>query len=153
MRTDDCGRAVGSGRVDAIPAGATPQAGTALARIATDATSIQAAQHATIVEPDAYAFGSRIVSTFQVGRYFGGSAGAIGFATSGDAGRTWQAGLLPGITQATTPPGPSNAASDPSVAFDVLHGRWLIVTPPKPPGSIALISPPAAVLESAPANV
>jgi hypothetical protein len=68
------------------------------------------------------------VSTFQVGRYFGGSAGAIGFATSTDAGRTWRSGLVPGITQATTPPGPSNAASDPVVVFDVQHGRWLIVT-------------------------
>jgi hypothetical protein len=89
---------------------------------------IQGAQHATIVEPDAYAFGSRIVSTFQVGRYFGGSAGAIGFASSTDTGRTWRSGLVPGITQATTPPGPSNAASDPVVAYDAQHGRWLIVT-------------------------
>jgi hypothetical protein len=111
-----------------VPAGAVPQASTALARIATDTTTIQAAQHATIVEPDTYAFGSRIVSTFQVGRYFGGSAGAIGFATSTDAGRTWSSGLVPGITEATTPPGPSNAASDPVVAFDAQHGRWLIVT-------------------------
>jgi hypothetical protein len=111
-----------------VPAGASPQVSAALAQIATDATTIQGAQHATIVEPDAYAFGSRIVSTFQVGRYFGGSAGAIGFATSTDAGRTWRSGLVPGITQATTPPGPSNAASDPTVAYDAQHGRWLIVT-------------------------
>ena len=111
-----------------VPAGASPRVASALAQIATDTTTIQAAQHATIVEPDAYAFGSRIVSTFQVGRYFGGSAGAIGFATSADAGRTWRSGLVPGITQATSPPGPSNAASDPVVAFDVQHGRWLIVT-------------------------
>lgn len=109
-------------------AGATRTSSQALARIATDTTTIQGGQHATIVEPDAFAVGSQIVSTFQVGRYFGGSAGAIGFATSMDAGRTWRSGLLPGITQATTPPGPSNAASDPTVAYDAAHGRWLIVT-------------------------
>jgi hypothetical protein len=109
-------------------AGAASVAPAALARIAVDTTTIQSAQHATIVEPDAFAAGSTIVSTFQVGRYFGGSAGAIGFATSADAGRTWRSALLPGITQATTPPGPSNAASDPVVAFDAQHGRWLIVT-------------------------
>jgi hypothetical protein len=99
-----------------------------LVRISTDTTTTQNAQHATEVEPDAFAAGSRIVSTFQVGRYFGGSAGATGFSTSADAGRTWQAGLLPGITQATSPPGPSTAASDPVVAYDALHGRWLIAT-------------------------
>jgi hypothetical protein len=123
-----CAASLAAFALATLPAAAAPRAPSALARAATDATTIPAAQHATIVEPDAFAFGSRIVSTFQVGRYFGGSAGAIGFATSGDAGRTWQSGLLPGITQATTPPGPSNAASDPSVAFDVQHGRWLIVT-------------------------
>jgi hypothetical protein len=114
-----------------VATGAAGAAGTApavLAQIAVDTTTIQAAQHATIVEPDAFAAESRIVSTFQVGRYFGGSAGAIGFATSADAGRTWRSGLLPGITQATAPPGPSNAASDPTVAYDARHGRWLVVT-------------------------
>jgi hypothetical protein len=112
----------------AVPAAAAPVPPPRLVRIATDATSTQAAQHATIVEPDAVAVGSRVVATFQVGRYFGGSAGAIGFATSGDGGRTWRSGLLPGITQATSPPGPSNAASDPTVAWDARHGRWLIAT-------------------------
>src|SRR5262245_23900342 len=123
-----CGMLVAVVGLGTVPAGASPQASSALARIATDATTIQAAQHATIVEPDAFAAGSKIVSTFQVGRYFGGSAGAIGFATSTDAGRTWRSGLVPGITQATTPPGPSNAVSDPTVAYDARHGRWLIWT-------------------------
>lgn len=99
-----------------------------LVRISTDTTATPNAQHATEVEPDAFAVGSRIVSTFQVGRYFGGSAGATGYSTSTDAGRTWQAGLVPGITEATSPPGPSTAASDPVVAYDALHGRWLIAT-------------------------
>jgi hypothetical protein len=111
----------------AVPASAQVPA-PRLVRISTDTTTTPNGQHATEVEPDAVAAGSRIVSTFQVGRYFGGSAGAIGFSTSTDAGRTWQAGLVPGITQATSPPGPSTAASDPVVAYDALHGRWLIAT-------------------------
>ena len=39
-------------------------------------------QHATEVEPDSYAFGSTIVSVFQVGRIRDGAAANIGFATS-----------------------------------------------------------------------
>jgi hypothetical protein len=91
-----------------------------LVRIAVDTTTTPQAQHATIVEPDAAASGSNIVATYQVGRFFGGSAGAIGFARSTDAGRTWRSGLL------TNPPG--SVQSDPVVAFDALHGRWLITT-------------------------
>jgi hypothetical protein len=92
-----------------------------LVRISTDTTSTPDAQHATEVEPDAFAVGSKIVATFQVGRYFGGAAGAIGFSTSTTAGRTWTPGLLPGL------PG-AGSASDPVVAYDALHGRWLIAT-------------------------
>jgi hypothetical protein len=113
--------------LSAVPAAAQVPA-PRLVRISTDTTATPNGQHATQVEPDAVAAGSRIVSTFQVGRYFGGSAGAIGYSTSTNAGRTWQAGLVPGITQATSPPGPSTAASDPVVAYDALHGRWLIAT-------------------------
>src|SRR4051812_4837636 len=111
-----------------LPADAAKPPPATLVRISADATTTQGAQHATIVEPDAYAVGRTVVATFQVGRYFGGSAGAIGFSTSADAGRTWRAGILPGITQATTPPGPSNAASDPTVAYDARHGRWLVAS-------------------------
>jgi hypothetical protein len=92
-----------------------------LVRISTDTTSTRDAQHATEVEPDAFAVGSKIVATFQVGRFFGGAAGAIGFSTSTNAGRTWRSGLLSGL------PG-TGAASDPVVAYDALHGRWLIAT-------------------------
>jgi hypothetical protein len=99
-----------------------------LIRVSADATATPAAQHATEVEPDAVAVGSKVVTTFQVGRYFGGAAGAIGFSTSTDAGRTWRSGLLPALTQASTPPGPTATASDPVVAYDALHLRWLIAT-------------------------
>ena len=59
-----------------------------LVRISTDTTSTPDAQHATEVEPDAFVVGSKVVATFQVGRFFGGGAGAIGFSTSTNAGRT-----------------------------------------------------------------
>ena len=115
--------------VAVLPAAAAGPPPPRLIRIAADSTLTEGgAQHATIVEPDAFAVGSRVVSTFQVGRYFGGSAGGIGFATSTNAGQTWRSGLIPGITQATAPPGPSEAASDPTVAYDAVHGRWLIAT-------------------------
>jgi hypothetical protein len=92
-----------------------------LVRISSDTTSTAGAQHATQVEPDAAAAGSRIVATFQVGRFFGGGATAIGFARSTDAGRTWRRGLLSAYPGAANP-------SDPIVARDALHGRWLIST-------------------------
>ncbi len=61
------------------------------------------------------------MATYQVGRIFSGAAAAIGFSTSSDAGRTWKHGLLPAFPEATV-------ASDPVVAHDALHGRWLIAT-------------------------
>jgi hypothetical protein len=94
-----------------------------LVRVAVDTTATARAQHATIVEPDAVASGPRIVSTFQVGRFVGGSAGATGFARSTNSGRTWRSGLLP-----TGPVEGNRVASDPVVAFDALHGTWLIAT-------------------------
>src|SRR5213083_3347239 len=44
-----------------LPAAAAPPPPPRLVRIATDATFTQGAQHATIVEPDALAVGSRVV--------------------------------------------------------------------------------------------
>jgi hypothetical protein len=82
-------------------------------------------QHATEVEPDSYAFGSTIVSVFQVGRIRDGAAANIGFATSRDAGRTWRSGLLPSLTSNSVPAGEWLRASDPVIGFDALHGVWL----------------------------
>ena len=82
-------------------------------------------QHATEVEPDSFAFGSTIVSTFQVGRIRDGAAANIGFATSRDAGRTWRSGLLPSLTPNARPPGEWARASDPVIGFDAAHGVWL----------------------------
>jgi len=97
----------------------------ALVQISTDSLTNATSQHATEVEPDTFAFGSTIVSTFQVGRIITGAAGDIGFATSTDGGLTWTSGLLPGITifeGGTT----FNAAGDPAVAYDASHGLWMI---------------------------
>jgi hypothetical protein len=85
-------------------------------------------QHQTEVEPDTFAFGSTIVSAFQVGRFTDGGSSNIGWATnaSGGASGSWTNGFLPGTTVFATPPGPYNRISDPAVAFDAAHNTWMI---------------------------
>jgi BNR repeat-like domain len=114
---------------------AADAAGPPVQRISTDPYSGDGAQHATQVEPDTFAFGTTIVSVFQSGRFFtGGGASNIGFATSHDGGQTWADGFFPSLTTASTPAGPFARASDPSIAFDSTHGRWI--------ASILACSPP-----------
>jgi len=84
--------------------------------------------HHTEVEPDTFSNGSTIVATFQVGRVFDGGACDIGFATSTNNGGTWTNGLLPDTTTFSSPPGPYNRISDPAVAFDASHNKWLIAS-------------------------
>jgi len=86
-------------------------------------------QHRTEVEPDTFAWGSTIVSTFQVARVFGGGGADIGWATSINGGKNWTAGYLPGLT-VNYKNGPYAAASDPAVVYDAKHGQWLILTLP-----------------------
>jgi hypothetical protein len=93
-------------------------------RLSTDPFTNPGSQHATEVEPAAFAFGSTLVTAFQVGRIFGGGASDIGFATSTNAGKTWTSGLLPGTT--VFQGGTWGAISDPSVAFDAAHNVWMI---------------------------
>jgi len=111
---------VGSSAVPAVANQAT------LTQISSDLYTGGKAQHATEAEADTYHFGSTVVSTFQVGRFRTGGAVNIGWATSTDAGATWQQGVLPGITVAEG--GPYERASDPVVAYDARHGTWLINT-------------------------
>jgi hypothetical protein len=66
----------------------TAYANVALTQVSTDPYTDTQAQHHTEVEPDTYAFGSTIVSAFQVGRVSGGGASNIGWARSGDGGAT-----------------------------------------------------------------
>jgi hypothetical protein len=98
-------------------------------RISRDTLSAETpGQRETEVEPDTFAFGSTVVAVFQVGRNVTGGAGAIGYAVSTDAGRTWRSGLLPGQTLFSPAPGTNLFASDPSVAYDAAHGTWLAAT-------------------------
>ena len=96
-----------------------------LRRLSSDPFTNSTSQHRTEVEPDTFAFGSTIVSAFQVGRFFDGGSDDIGFATSNNNGASWQSGLLPGITGFAGGGGFSRV-SDPSVAFDARHNVWLI---------------------------
>jgi hypothetical protein len=102
----------------------TAYANVALTQASSDPYTDAQAQHRSEVEPDTYSFGNTIVSTFQVGRVFGGGASNIGFATSTNGGATWTHGFLPGIT--TNGGGTFGQASDASVAFDARHNVWLI---------------------------
>jgi hypothetical protein len=101
-----------------------------LSRVSRDTFTNTSSQHQTEVEPDTFAFGSTIVSAFQVGRFFDGGASDIGFATSTNGETTWTSGFLPGITRFQGG-GPFDRASDPAVAFDPrhgdgVHGVWMI---------------------------
>ena len=94
-------------------------------QLSTDTVEDGGGQHATEVEPDSYSVGGRLVAVFQVGRVSNGGATAIGFSATRDAGRTWHAGLLPGVTTQSPQPGVDPRASDPSVGYDVVHNVWL----------------------------
>ena len=94
-------------------------------RLALDRLSNPDSVHATIVEPDSYAWGSTMVFTYQVGRRPrpAGAAGAIGFSTTTDGGNRWRSGLRP--TRTRNNGGRWDTASDPVVGYDAAHGVWL----------------------------
>jgi hypothetical protein len=100
-------------------------ANVALTQVSSDPFTNASSQHRTEVEPDTFAFGSTIVSAFQVGRFFDGGASDIGFATSTNGGASWTNGFLPGITKFQGG-GSFDRASDPAVAFDPRHNVWMI---------------------------
>src|SRR5713101_3600438 len=97
-----------------------------LVQLSSDPFTNSTSQHATEVEPDTFAFGSTIVSAFQVGRFFNGGASDIGFATSTNGGKSFTSGFLPGTTPFSTPAGIYARTSDASVAFDARDGVWII---------------------------
>jgi hypothetical protein len=131
----------GSGSAHSEPAQMIfPAATVPLTKLSSDPYTNSTSQHATEVEPDTFAFGSTIVTAFQVGRIFGGGAADIGFATSTNGGATWNSGFLPGITTFQDA-GTFTAASDASVAYDAAHGTWLV-------SSLGIGSGPAKVLVS-----
>ncbi len=137
----------GSGSAHTEPAQMVfPAATVPLTKLSSDPYTNSTSQHATEVEPDTFAFGSTIVTAFQVGRIHGGGAADIGFATSTDGGTTWSSGFLPGITTFQDG-GTFTAASDASVAYDAAHGMWLIASlglnPPGPAKVLVTRSPDA----------
>ncbi len=95
-------------------------------RLSRDPYKTTTGQHETQVEPDSFTVGRTTVVTFQVGRRFDGAADNIGFSVSSDDGRTWRSGLLPGLTQVSSPAGPHVRASDPVVAYDAATSTWLL---------------------------
>ena len=101
------------------------QAQKGLVRVSNDPFNNSSSQHATEVEPDTFAYGNTFVAAFQTGRIFDGGGADLGFATSIDGGATWTHGFLPGITTFYKG-GKYTAISDPSVAYDASHGKWLI---------------------------
>jgi BNR repeat protein len=123
----DCGAGVDVVSADAADQVA-PNCEIVSRRLSVDPYGNSDSQHETAVEPDSASFGSTVVAAFQVGRRANGAAANIGTAVSTDAGRTWQRSLLPATTANATPPGPEQAASDPSVAFDAVHGVWLVAS-------------------------
>jgi hypothetical protein len=104
-----------------------PQTQVQLTRISSDSFSNAPGQHASEVEPHAFAFGSTIVAAFQVGRISAGGGVAVGFATSTNGGISWTNGSLAGLTTSFQS-GLASAASDAVVAYDAAHGQWLIST-------------------------
>jgi hypothetical protein len=98
-------------------------------RLSVDLSTNPDSQHETAVEPDSFAWGSTVVAAFQLGRYDErGAASNIGTAVSTDAGRTWRRSVLPGVTVESQPRGTQLRASDPTVAYDAVHGVWLVGT-------------------------
>jgi hypothetical protein len=99
--------------------------GITLTQASTDPYTDTDAQHATQVEPDTFAYGSTIVSAFQVGRVYGGGSSNLGWATSTNNGASWTHGYLPGIT--VNDGGSYAQVSDAAVAYDAKHGQWMVV--------------------------
>ena len=108
---------------------ASSSAQVTLTQLSQDTFTDQASQHLSEVEPGTYSWGSTIITAFQVARIYGGGGADVGFATSTDGGSTWTNGYLPGIT-IYEGNGTNEADSDAQVAYDALHGVWLIETLP-----------------------
>jgi hypothetical protein len=95
-------------------------------RLSVDPYANRDSQHETAVEPDDFAYGDTVVTAFQIGRRESGASANVGTAVSTDGGRSWQRGYLGGLT--VNAGGAESAASDPSVAYDAVHGVWLVGT-------------------------
>ena len=139
-----CGGAGSSVSPPFMPPGGPPAPVTHALRIGTDPFSNNNSQHATTVEPHAFAWGNAIVAAFQTGRFSTSGSSDIGFSASRDGGNTWSSGALPGTTHYSQPAGIFDSISDPVVAYDAAHAVWLISAIPvlfnNPPSPAALVS-------------
>jgi hypothetical protein len=109
----------------AVPAGA---ARTGVVQVSADPytpANASHGEHATEVEPDTFAWGSRVVAVFQTGRIFNGGATDIGWATSSNGGVSWKHGFMAGTSTQAARPGPFLGASDASVAYDAKDRVWM----------------------------
>src|SRR5260221_3024158 len=100
--------------------------GVQLLQLSSDPYTNSTSQHKTEVEPGSYAYGSTIITAFQAGRFLNDGSSNIGWATSTDAGATWQHGFLPGTTKFVG--GPYDRITDPAVAYDAAHNTWMIAS-------------------------
>ncbi len=127
-----CGLLVACGGGGSMPPPnqSPPPAHPNLTRVSTDPFQNASSQHQTEVEPSLVAVGSTVVAAFQAGRFFTAGSSDIDFATSRDAGATWTAGSLPGLSKIVTAGSPFDSVSDPVVAFDAKHQTWLIASLP-----------------------
>lgn len=98
----------------------------------TNTTAIDgvAVYHATEEEPDTFAWGSTIVSAFQVGRFHNGGADDIGVAVSTNGGHSWKHTLLPGLTSQVDASSSFERVSDASVAYDARDNVWMVSSIP-----------------------
>jgi hypothetical protein len=107
-----------------VLAGAAIAAPLAVVQVDADPFTNVTSQHQTQVESDVAAVGSTVVAVFQAGRYVaGGSSSGIRSVRSTDAGATWSAGTSLPIT--TGAGGTYGRATDPSIAYDSTHSKWI----------------------------
>ena len=119
---------------DVLVAGSSMQAPSLfpLVKLSTDTFHNSDSEHKTEVEPDTFAWGSTIVSTFQVARVYAHGGADIGFATSTDGGKTWTSGYLPGLT-VNYKGGAWRRRATRLLLIDAKHGQWLISALAIPP--------------------
>ncbi|HVE92108.1 MAG TPA: sialidase family protein [Actinomycetota bacterium] len=118
--------AAGSAGQPGTAGAVTPAPCLAAIQVSTDPYTGGSGQHQTEVEPDSFAYGSTMVSAFQVARIHNGGAMNVGWATSKDDGATWSRGYLPSITKLAG--GPWDRASDPVVAYSARDNVWFVQT-------------------------
>ncbi len=126
-----------------LPLALVASANVSLTLISSDPYTNTTSQHKTEVEPDTFAHGSTIVTTYQVGRFYDGGSSNIGWSTSTNGGSSWTNGFISGITKFAG--GTYDRVSDPAVAYDAKHNVWLI-------NSLALVETPSVTGAAAVVN-